>query len=94
MHCPERRTFGLHFTVLDNRRYMIMSQKMDIPVIHTFFSFRNTLFCCARPVIKDEKVLKSGSPSLIPWMTKFRALVKSTHTVFLLFLLQCFKRKE
>lgn len=71
-----------------------MSQKMDIPVIHSFFSFRNTLFCCARPIIKDEKVLKPGSPSLTGWMTKFRALVKSIQTVSILFALQCFKRKE
>lgn len=92
-HCPGRSTLGLNFTVPDNRRYMIMSQKMDIPVVHSFFSFRNTLFCCARLDIKDEKVLKPGSPSLIPWMTKFRALVKSIQTVSILFVLQCFKRK-
>lgn len=62
-----------------------MSQKMDIPVIHSFFSFRNTLFCCARPIIKDEKVLKPWSPSLIGWTTKFRALVESTQTVSIFF---------
>lgn len=58
------------------------------------FSFRNILFCCAGPVIKGEEGLKPGSPSLIPWITKFRALVKGMQTVSTPFVLQCFKRKE
>lgn len=38
MHCPGRRTFGLNFAVLDNSRYMIMSQKINIPIIHSFLA--------------------------------------------------------
>jgi len=73
MSCLGRSTFGLDFTVLSSRRYRIMSQKTDILGIHSFFSFRNTAFCCAKGTLffllktelKDEKILEPGSPSFI-----------------------------